>query len=164
MNEINRADGEPRPVVVFSAFILGALFAICVCLICWLDAGRPMGMLRVWQTEEAEEPPILIEEILKTKGFLKIAGAVPGIKTRPFRLRVGLVSENGNEMLLMHTQMVRRDDIKKLYHRDDHCGFAATLSLRDMPSGTWQVVLVLGNEGEETVRLTNRFVSKQEET
>ena len=91
--------------------------------------------------------------------MLRIAGAVPGMKTKPFSLRVGLLPEtNGNEMILMQTQMLRRSDLAELYKCDDHCGFAASLALRNLSNGNWKIALVFGPGGKETVRMTEEIV------
>ena len=163
MNSRQHAVQDPQGRTVLYTLFFGILAALAICLICRFDAGRPSGTLSVWKVDETAKPVILIEEIQKAKGFLKIAGGVPGMKAEPYRLRVGLVRVAGGDLLLLHTQMVRRADLKELYHCDDHCGFAATLSLRNLPSGVWRIALVSGAEGSETIWMTEEFVNAREE-
>lgn len=157
--------GEVSPRAVLLSLLFAGLFAVGVCLLCRMDAGRPMGVLRDWLPDETAEPPVLVESVRKEKGFLRVEGAVPGMRTKPYRLRVGLIQAEGEgNLILLHTQMVRRADLKEAYQCDDHCGFAATLSLRNLPDGTWRIALVSGAEGEESVRLTGQTVNAREGT
>ena len=159
MSAIDGAQKKPGARAVWAALALGALFALLVCLICLIDVGRPAGFLRDWSLGEDGEPHALIESIRKEKGMLRIEGAVPRMKTKPYSLRVGLLRETDrNEIILMQTQMVRRFDLAELYKCDDHCGFAATLSLRNLSDGIWKIALVFGPAGQETVRITEEIV------
>ena len=93
--------------------------------------------------------------------MLQVIGGMPGIKAKPYRLRIALVPEDGGEALVLRTQMVCRPDLREEYGCDDHCGFAATISSKRLAGSVWRIA-VLDGRAEETLWLTEARVLPEE--
>ena len=156
--------GAPRvrPAALALACLAALLLSGAVCLAHRINAALPAGRRQGVSILEpaASDLPVLIDGIRQEKGFLQITGALPGMRAKPYLLRAGLLSEGeGGELVLLHTQMVRRPDLKREYGCDDHCGFAASVGSGRLAEGAWRVVLLLGPEREETILDTGRTIA-----
>ena len=118
------------------------------------DMAVEAGILGVAQlpvyTDGARSFALFLQEPEDTEGMLRISGALlrPEQTVGEVRVRVGLIpAARPEEIVLLNTQMVRREQAGQALGVDDHCGFAAAAARRLLSDGRYAVVLVDESDG-----------------
>lgn len=162
------------------------LLAVCVCMLHTANALLPGGREpltgytqaaplpgeggSVYAAGERRYIPVT-EGVTLDRGVLQVSGmllmperAVSRVRTRAALLPLAVTAngeERADELLMMKTQMIRREEAAD-WNADDHCGFAATVARCLVPDGRYAVMLADEAEGERIVMDTGVRVTLTE--
>ena len=162
------AVNKPKTSVVFAALLLITLLAVSVCALHWVNAVSLRGVVKLADyrlTDGKEEnlvavvdDPYIQQEVLHISGALmRMNQPVGEVNVRvgliAQRLEKGMPVQDDEEAILINTQMVRRYELAREYDCDDHCGFHAAVTTKQLIGGNVQYRVVLVDETDGAMRM-----------
>lgn len=173
----NRVHCAPlKTQVIVPALLVIVLLATAVCALHGFNAVSLRGEIKAGEytmINAGEENLVLIlDEPKMQKNTMHLSGALlrPGRNVGGVNVRVALLPLTSDEtgaaetLILLNTQMVRRQEDASQYGADDHCGFYATADIRFLKDkGTaYRVVLADETEGAKHLIETDMTVTLAE--
>lgn len=137
------------------------LLGAAVCLLHWENAVSLRGEAKISEyamvNAEDENLILILHEPWQEEGVMHISGAllrpgqnVGGVNVRvallPQKLEAGQPAQMDDAVILLNTQMVRRQDYAAEYDADDHCGFHAAADVKRLWGDGYQYRVALADE------------------
>lgn len=152
---------KPKTGVVLFSLLIITLLAAAVCALHWMNAVSLRGTtaLAAYRLTDgaAENLVAMVDEPWMDEGVLHISGALLRMNQQvgEVNVRTGLIAQQleagapaqpAEQVILLNTQMVRRQDLAQEYGCDDHCGFHAAVDAGKLEHDHVQYLVVLVDE------------------